>query len=62
MGTHVQAEEVPGCRGPDGAIGSLMLRVETRGLVIVSVDGVNEEANKHLNKVYRKGWEPLKFG
>ncbi len=22
----------------------------------------NDEANKHLNKVYRKGWEPLKFG
>jgi hypothetical protein len=39
-----------------------MFRVETRGLVIVSVDGVNDEANKHLNKVYRKGWEPLKFG
>ena len=42
MGAHVHAEEVPGCRGPEGAIGSLTLRIEARGLVIVSVDGVGQ--------------------
>ena len=41
VGAQVHAEKMPGRRGPDGAVEGLALRVETRGLVIVSVNGVN---------------------